>query len=577
MAIPLSEFVKFYPLRANNLAWFFGAGSSVSAGVPSAYDLIWDFKRRIYCADQSYRLSLFNNLTDPAIRQQIQGYFDSQSDCPPVDSTEEYSYYFERAFSSPIDRSEYIARQTTGMQLTYGHKAIGILMKHRFVNIVFTTNFDKAFENTAAGQFTKLEDWFTADIEGAENGMRFFQSGKRPIIVKLHGDYFSSKLKNTTDELQSQDKKLRELLSLTLNTKGLCVMGYSGRDASVMDVFREALTSNSSSFPGGVYWFIRAGTNPLPEVTQLINDAKRHGRSAELVEIENFDTAWADIIKGFDNIPDEDILKLNPNHQLLNQPLPHPGKSYPLIRFNAIEITQYPATARLFKCDAGNTKEVKEIIKTKKANILGTRKKLGVVGFGADETFVDCFGHYGSYEMELYQITSKDLMFEDSSIKELMLVAISMGLINGKSLRFVKKREKVFIIPDPKKVNDPIFGQLNKAIGGVITGYIGRTKLLWTVALEINIQYLLDKPLLQLMPTIIVARTSDIAEKKLVAPFVKEATARWYNPKYDTILNAWLDVFFGTNKSISIAAFSQITGVNPKFELSQRTAFSKSN
>jgi hypothetical protein len=261
LAILLSEFVKFFPLRANNLAWLFGAGSSVSAGVPSAYDLIWDFKRRIYCADQSYRLSLFSNLTDPAIKEQIQAYFDNQPDCPVADSTEEYSYYFERALASPIDRSEYIAQQTTGMRLTYGHKVIGILMKNRFINIVFTTNFDKAFENTASSQFSKLEDWFTADIEGGENGMRFFQSGKRPIIVKLHGDYFSSKLKNTNKELQTQDQKLREILALAVNTKGLCIMGYSGRDASVMEVFHEAL-KNSSSFPGGIYWFIRAGSKP---------------------------------------------------------------------------------------------------------------------------------------------------------------------------------------------------------------------------------------------------------------------------------------------------------------------------
>lgn len=519
---------------------------------------------------------MFSNLTDPAIRQQIQGYFNSQPDCPPADSTEEYSYYFERAFVSPVDRSEYIARQTTGMQLTYGHKAIGILMKHRFVNIIFTTNFDKAFENVAASQFSRLEDWYAADIEGAENGMRFFQSGKRPIIVKLHGDYFSSKLKNTTAELQTQDGKLRELLSLTINTKGLGVMGYSGRDASVMQVFNEAL-KNSSSFPGGLYWFVRAGSRPMPEVDDLIGKAKQAGKSAELVEIENFDTAWADIIKGFDNIPDEDITNLNPNHQLLNQPLPLPGTRYPLIRLNALDILEYPATARLFKCEAGNTKEIKNIIQQKKAKLLVTRKKTGIIGFGADEDFIECFKHYGDYEMELYQITSKDLMYDDSSVKEIILAALALGLTNGKPLRYLKKREKQFIIPDPKKTNDSVFNELGKALEGPITGYIPKTKLLWTVALEVNIQYLMEKPLLQIVPTVIVARTSDVIEKKLVAPFVKEATARWFNPKYDSILNAWLKIIFGQNKKINVTTFQHSSGVNPTFQLSQTTAFSRSN
>ncbi|MFB9843909.1 SIR2 family protein [Mucilaginibacter ginsenosidivorans] len=576
MAIPLSEFVKFFPLRANNLAWFFGAGSSVSAGVPSAYDLIWDFKRRIYCAEQSYPLLLFSNLTDPAIREQIQAFFDGQVECPPVDSVEEYSYYFERAFASPVDRSEYIGQQTSGMQLTYGHKVIGILMKHRFINIIFTTNFDKAFENTAAGQFSKLEDWYAADIESGENGMRFLQSGKRPIIVKLHGDYFSTKLKNTSEELQTQDQKLREILALTINTKGLCVMGYSGRDSSVMDVLHEALKI-SSSFPGGLFWFIRAGSKPLPEVEALINAAIACNKHAELVEIENFDTAWADIIKGFDTIASEDLGPLTVTHQLVNQPLPIPGKRYPLIRLNALEITQYPATARLYRCEAGNMKEVREVIKKQKSNLLAVRKKAGIIGFGSDDDFLSCFKHYGDFEMDLYQITSKDLMYDDSSTKELMVTALAKAIINNKPLRYLRKRERQLIIPDPKKINDANFIQLSKALESSITGYIPRTKLLWTVALEVNIHYLLNKPLLQLMPTIIVAKTSDVTEKKLVAPFVKEATARWFNTKFDTILNGWLKIIFGDEKVVKVSTFSSMTpGVNPTFEIAQTTAYSRS-
>lgn len=157
------------------MAWLFGAGSSVSAGVPSAYDLTWDFKRRIYCAEQSYPLHLFSNLTDIGIREQIQNYFDSQGNCPAFDSSEEYSYYFERAFSSPRDRSDYIAKQTSGMQLTYGHKVMGVLMKNSHLNLIFTTNFDKAFENIASSNFQKLESWYAADLDSGDNGMKFFQ------------------------------------------------------------------------------------------------------------------------------------------------------------------------------------------------------------------------------------------------------------------------------------------------------------------------------------------------------------------------------------------------------------------
>ncbi|GAB3910642.1 SIR2 family protein [Mucilaginibacter boryungensis] len=577
MALPLSEFVKFFPLRAKRLAWLFGAGSSISAGVPSAYDLTWDFKKRIYCAEQSYPLSLFSNLTDPGIREQIQNYFDSQGDCPPFDSPEEYSYYFERAFSSPGDRSEYISKQTIGLQLNYGHKVMGILMKNSYLNLVFTTNFDKAFENIASAQFEKLEQWYAADLDSGDNGMRFFQSGKRPLIVKLHGDYFSNNIKNTTEELKKQDQKLRGILSIALDTNGLCVMGYSGRDRSVMEVLKEAI-DKPDSFSCGLYWFVKAGSEPLPEVTELITNAKAKGKEAEIIEIDTFDTAWADIIKGFENIAVEDLAKLNQNYQRIrNQPIPGTGRKYPLIRLNAVPILNYPATARLFKCDAGNTKEVKDYIAKSNKPIFAIRKKTGIVGFGADADFVSVFTDYGHYEVDIFQITERDLMYDDSAMKGMITTALLQALTEGKPLRSSKRRQRYLLFPDPKKVDDPIFAPLKKIFTN-ISGKIPNTGLVWVTALEINIQYILSQPLLVLTPTILASKSSVRMETALVAPFVKEFMARWYNQKYDDILNCWLDLIFGVDKKIKISAFAEtLSGINATFELSRQTAFTRTN
>lgn len=577
LTISLSEFVKFYPLRASGLVWLFGAGSSVSAGVPSAYDLTWDFKRRIYCAEQAYPLHLFNNLTDPGIREQIQNYFDAQENCPPFDSSEEYSYYFERAFSSARDRSDYIAKQTSGMQLTYGHKVIGILMKRGYLNLIFTTNFDKAFENIATSQFQRLEDWYAADLDSAENGIKFFQTGKRPLIVKLHGDYFSDNIKNTTQELQNQDKKLRDILSISLDTNGLCIMGYSGRDKSIMEVLHEA-TKKSSSFSKGLFWFIRSGTQPLQEVIDLIEFAKANGKQAEIIEIETFDTAWADLIKGFDNLPHEDLENLNQHyHRIRNQPLPDVGSKYPLLRLNAIPILEYPATARLYRCNAGNTKEVKDHIAKSGTQIIAIRKRVGIVGFGSDEDFAKAFGDYGNYQNDLFQIAEKELIHDDSAMKSLITTSLLKALTNGKPFRSSKRRERHLLFPDPKKLSDPLFNPL-KAVLTEISGLVPKTKLTWVVALEINIKYVLSKPILVLTPTVIASKASERAESKLVAPFIKEFTARWYNQKYDLILNSWLDVLFGVERVISISAFnSPFIGVNASFKLSRTTAFTKTN
>lgn len=575
MSIPLSEFVKFFPLRTKNLCWLFGAGSSVSAGVPSASDLTWDFKRRIYCADQAYSLSLFRNLTDLGKKEQIQSYFDKQGNCPSLDSAEEYSYYFERAFSSAKDRSDYIARQTAGMQVTYGHKVIGILMKHKYLNLIFTTNFDKAFENVASGQFQKLESWYAADLDSGENGMKFFQSGNRPLIVKLHGDYFSDKTKNTIEELKTQDKRLRDILSISLDTNGLCIMGYSGRDKSIMDVLEEAV-KKQNALSGGLFWFTRAGSQPMKEVSELIEMARENGKQAEVVEIETFDTAWADIIKGFDSLPKEDMDNLNQNyHRITNYPIPTVGSKYPLLRLNAIPILEYPATARLYKCDAGNTKEIKEFIAKSKVDVLAIRKQAGVVGFGSDKDFNSAFSSYGDYDTDLYHIKDKDLLYDDSSMKGLITMALLKAMAQGRPFRITKRRERYFLFPNPKKLTERFFDPLRNSLIN-ISGTIPKSRLTWVMALEINVQYNLSTPLLILTPTVIASKTSERAESRLVAPFVKEMTAQWYNQKYDQILNSWLCLIFGDDKEITITAYQRpISGINASFRLSKTTAFTK--
>jgi hypothetical protein len=384
----LSEFVRLFPIRSRNVSWLFGAGTSVSAGLPSAYDLIWDFKKRIYCAEQGYHLSQFNNLSDIGLRNQIQNYFSSKPDHPQFNSSEEYSFYFEKAFGSPKDRAQYLDELLSGMQPSYGHKVLGILMKNSLINLIFTTNFDRAFENTCIQYFKNAESWHKTDLDTAENGLQLYQSQKTPLIVKLHGDYLSERLKNTSSELREQDQKLRQILTISSFLNGLGIMGYSGRDNSIMTALFSAL-EQENSFPNGIFWFIRSGDKPLHVVEKFVDKAKSKNIEAHLIEIETFDTAWAEILKGFDGLPNKELEDLNQNYfRIENKPLPRKGTKSPLIRLNGVKINQFPSVARLFKCEAGNTKEIKKLVNDKKGDILAIRKRDGIVGFGKDEEFI---------------------------------------------------------------------------------------------------------------------------------------------------------------------------------------------
>lgn len=570
-----AEFLRAYQIRYKNIAWLFGAGTSVSAGLPSASDLIWEFKRLLYCTEEGRRVSLYTNLANPAIRDQIQSYFNSKEGYPLPDSLDEYSFYFEKAYPAARDRADFLQQKLNGMQNSFGHKVLGVMMKNGIVNLIFTTNFDKAFENAAVGELKHLGNFFVASLDNTEVSLLKYHSGLRPFITKIHGDYFSERLKNTSEELQQQDSKLRSILSHACTSNGLAVMGYSGRDSSVMQVLHEAL-SNESRFPYGIFWFVRPNESLLPQVQEFILNAKGRGVQVECIEIETFDTAWAEIAKCFPNISKEDNEKLNSNYfRIGHTPILTKGSKYPIIRFNAVKILEAPLTARLLRCDVGNTREVKDLIRSKHSEILAVRKQSGVVGFGSDEEFKRVFESYNIAEMGVYPISDAVLSYEDSSVKGMILEALSKALARDTRLVFRKRRDKYIIFPHTRKTNDPLFDGLRNVLGYSLTGQIPNTKTPWVIALEVSIERKFNTSLLMLTPTIIGGK-GDPDSRFITAAFIKEKTARWYNSTYAKILDAWLEVIFGNEREIEVSTFSQSTmGFNPTFKLGRETPHSK--
>lgn len=557
----------------------FGAGTSVAAGMPSAWDLVWQFKRMIYCAEERYNLSLFKNLSDPSIRHQIQSYFDAKGTYPKEDAVEEYSFYFEKAFASPTDRRIFLAEQLSGMQNSFGHKVLGVLMKNALANLIFTTNFDKAFENAAVDSLKRSDNFFVSSIDNGETSRRVYYEGKRPFICKLHGDYYSEKLKNTTPELQEQDKELRNILLHACISNGLAIMGYSGRDESIMSILNEALNQPQTSFPSGIYWFVKADTQPLSPVMSFITKARSKGVEAHLIEIETFDTAMADLVKGISNLPAADTDQLNKNY--FSRPvsnLPGKGSNFPVIRFNAVMVAELPATARKVECNVGNEKEVRELVASNNHSFIATRKKEGIVGFGPDSEFERVFSPYEIASRDIYHIPDRVILHDDSTLKGLLSKGLLMALVREKPLMWTKRHDRYLLFPNYRTIDNAAFNNLKKELGTELFGKIQGTNVNWLAAVEIELTKKLSGFFLVVMPTIITTKTESLAERLQIAPFIKEATARWYNTKYDRILEAWLDIFFGTDAEVTISAFSpHVQGVNASYKLRRKSPFTKKN
>ena len=88
----LIDFIQHFSLNAPQFMWFLGAGAPRSAGLPTAYNLIWDLKKKYYARQENIDITELDT-TNEFVRKKIQHYMDSRG-FPKEDSVEEYSFYF---------------------------------------------------------------------------------------------------------------------------------------------------------------------------------------------------------------------------------------------------------------------------------------------------------------------------------------------------------------------------------------------------------------------------------------------------------------------------------------------------
>jgi hypothetical protein len=150
------------------------------------------------------------------------------------------------------------------------------------IQSVWTTNFDSLFVKAAA------EFDLTAIEVGLDTAQRIDRqpAAGEVLHVAIHGDYRYDALRNTADEIREQDKRLRQALIATLSTANLIVLGYSGRDDSVMETVRQAYEQPGS---GRLYWCGLADSPPADHVRALLEIARANSREAFFTPIHGFD------------------------------------------------------------------------------------------------------------------------------------------------------------------------------------------------------------------------------------------------------------------------------------------------
>lgn len=165
-------------------------------------------------------------------------------------------------FIEPTDEERQENRKTPSR----AHVALAQLVKHGFVKVVVTTNFDRLIEHAleAAGVSPQV----IARPEAC-SGMNPL-THDRATVIKLNGDYKDLESLNTSEELSTYPEEWNTLLKQILDEYGLLISGWSADWDKALVALIEA--SPNRRYP--LYWDSRSSSGE--EAQRLLR--LRHGQ-----------------------------------------------------------------------------------------------------------------------------------------------------------------------------------------------------------------------------------------------------------------------------------------------------------
>lgn len=238
-------------------AFLVGSGVSSAAGVPTGFRIVEDLVRQI--ARQTE--------IDPTVYEKDpSGWWTAQTGrAPRYDDLVLELAPTERARQSLL--RQYFEVNDSGGPIvpTSAHASLAQLCAGGYVRVVLTTNFDNLLEQALDAAHV------TFNVLATEHQIRAREPlAHAPVsVIKLHGDYRSTRLRNAPDELAAYGPEQTALLRQVLDEYGLVTIGWSGAwDLALIDAIRATLPRR---YP--LYW-VSHGSSVNPAAARLI--AERH-------------------------------------------------------------------------------------------------------------------------------------------------------------------------------------------------------------------------------------------------------------------------------------------------------------
>jgi hypothetical protein len=566
--------------------------------------MIRDFKKKIFCQKNNYSPQEVDS-GDPLWSERIDEFFKRTSILPPDGHPEEYSAAFEAVYPHESHRRQYIDDAVSKGTPCFAHRALAALMSSRQTDCVFTTNFDPLVEEsvTLSNALLPVESQerpTVAAIDSAERALRCLNESDWPLIAKLHGDYTSVKIKNTSAELQTQDANMRSVLVETCKRYGLVIVGYSGRDASIMEALEHVLRE-PHAYPGGLYWVTSSKSRLLPAVKQFLEHAIIAGVNAVVVESKTFDELAGDLIAQV-KLPDclrnhVDIHKVAERLQPV-VPLAVEALQFPVLRYSAILVEKLPPEARRLSLTKPlTTEDARRLLKDQKCRAVVAARGKELAIFGRDNEVLKVFAEYGAKVEGTIALNPE----RDSWALGLQYDALARALARKRPLlpRFKRNGHVLVVAGQRQGDSDELRRRKNeelaklKAAYGSLTGRVPALGYDFTEGIYLKLEKVQDRWWCGFEPSTFVDiprevkaksenDTSDELGRSMVrtpdpsADWRRERWARKYNSNWAQIIDAWAGLLTSCeDNSVSALGLQAGEGVDAVFKVSPVTGWSR--
>ena len=196
-------------------ALLLGSGVSRAAGIPTGWEITLDLIRQL------------RRLNDQSCETTPEGWYQNKYGQEP-----DYTQLLDQLAPTPAERQRLLRsyfepneeeREEGLKQPTSAHRAIAQLAAKGFIRVIITTNFDRLIE-TALNEFQVVPTVLSSPDQ---------VKGALPLIhtdccvLKIHGDYLDTRIRNTPAELEEYPEEFKELLAQIFDEFGLVVCGWS--------------------------------------------------------------------------------------------------------------------------------------------------------------------------------------------------------------------------------------------------------------------------------------------------------------------------------------------------------------